>query len=290
MGSRSYIEQAMNGLNNKEEEAMKKTSKLFGTMALSAALALGCAMPAFAAEPYGTSVDETTGPENVKQGSNVSTDVHVATRITNINVAVPLNVTIVADAASNEVLAPTSGLKHYTDGAFDASATTGYRIENYSPFPVKITDIATQDTSDGAWVLTADDVIGEEAKAGKIGDLNLTIKPSGFSQSDTEKNEGNKHPEADTKNGINLASIKVEGDATKSGTDPKWIIDRKVTTDEPSIMGLTLSGSNSILKNVNEGSILMGTDKDPVTDGPDPVEADKAFKIFYTVSATSLAS
>lgn len=271
---------------------MKATSKVFGAVALSAALALGCAVPAFAAEPYGTSVDAATVPEDgVKQGGSVATDVKVATIVTNINVAVPLNVTIVADAASNNVLAPTSGLKHYVDGVYDSSATTGYRIENYSPFPVKIADIATVDTSDGGWALVNADVLGKDTGTGTIGDLNLTLKPGNLGPSVsngvmTTNDEGNKTNDAADSDGINLADVKVAAEGTKSGTDPKWTVDRKVSNDEPAIMGLLLSGTNSILKNVKEPSILQGSADDPVN--PDPVEADKAFKIFYTVSATSL--
>lgn len=269
---------------------MKASSKIFGAVALSAALALGCAVPAFAAEPYGTNVGAAT-VENTKQGGSVATDVKVATIVTNINVAVPLNVTIVADAASNQVLAPTSGLKHYVDGAYDSSATTGYRIENYSPFPVKIADIATVDTSDGGWALVNATVLGQETATGKIGDLNLTLKPGNAGSSITggvmiSNDEGNKNPDAETA-GINLADVKVAAAGDKSSVDPKWTIDRKVSDDEPAIMGLLLSGSNSILKNVNEPSILQGSAETPVN--PDPVEADKAFKIFYTVGATSLS-
>ena len=269
---------------------MKKPNKRLGALALSATLALGCAAPAFA-DPYGTDVDGAS-VETKKQGESVATDVKVATIVTNINVAVPLNVTIVADAASNQVLAPSAGLKHYAGGAYDGSATTGYRIENYSPFPVKIADIATLDTSAGGWALVSTDVLGQEAAAGSIGDLNLTLKPANAGSTITggtmiSNDEGNKNPDAET-TGINLADVKVAAEGDKSGTDPKWTIDRKVSDDEPAIMGLLLSGANSILKNVNEGSILMGSADAPVDS--DPVAADNAFKIFYVVGATSLAS
>lgn len=270
---------------------MKATSKTLGALALSATLAMGCAVPAFAADEYGTAVGEAA-VDKVEQGSSVATDVLVATRITNINVAVPLTVTIVADSAGNEVLHPSAGLKHYTAGAFDPDSTTGYRIENYSPFPIKIADIATSDNSKGEWALVSDEVMTEEAKVGAIGDLNLTLKPANAGETITggvltSKDEGNKATGAET-DGINLASVKLTGDAVKSGTDPKWTIDRKVSDNEPAIMGLLLSGTNSILKNVNEGSILMGDADNPLE--TDPVEADNAFQIIYTVSATSLAN
>lgn len=271
---------------------MKASTKLIGTVALSAALALGCAAPALAAEPYGTTVPQGE-KQTVKQGDAVSTDVKVATRITNINCSVPLSLTIVADSAGGNILAPTAGLKHYTGGVFDPDATTGYRIENYSPFPIKVADIATADTSDGNWALVSTDVTGQDATA-KIGDLNLVLRPANAGSSTSggdmvTNDEGNKNPNAETA-GINLAAIKLADPATslKSGTDPKWTIDRTVSADEPAIMGLALAGMNSILKNVNEGSILMGDETNPVT--PDPVAADNAFKIYYTVGATSLAS
>ncbi len=136
------------------------------------------------------------------------------------------------------------------------------------------------------------DVLGQEAAAGSIGDLNLTLKPANAGSTITggtmiSNDEGNKNPDAET-TGINLADVKVAAEGDKSGTDPKWTIDRKVSDDEPAIMGLLLSGANSILKNVNEGSILMGSADAPVDS--DPVAADNAFKIFYVVGATSLAS
>lgn len=270
---------------------MKKTSKVFGAVALSAALAFGCALPAFADEPYGTAIGDAD-VQTKQQGDAVATDVKVATRVTNINVAVPLQVTIVAETASNQVLAPTAGLKHYVDGVYDSSATTGYRIENYSPFPVKVADIAVLDTSDGGWALVSTDVLEQETTTGKIGDLNLTLKPANAGSNIIGGNtvwndEGNKNPNAET-DGINLADVQVAAEGDQSSTDPKWTIDRKVSDDEPAIMGLLLAGSNSILKNVNEPSILMGDADNQVEN--DPIEADNAFRIFYTVSATSLAS
>lgn len=277
---------------------MKKTSKVFGAVALSAALAFGCSLPAFAADEYGVAIGDLASDTHVEQGDAISTDVKVATRVTNINVAVPLTVTIVADSAGGDVLHPSAGLKNYANGVYDAELTTGYRIENYSPFPVKITDIATQDTSDGSWALVTADVVdsgtgeAKEALEGKIGDLNLTLVPSTevdntSNGNQVDKNEGNQL----STEGVNLADVLVAaGDVTTSGTNPNWVVASKVSADEPAIMGLLLSGTSSILSNVTEGSILQGTAENPADPGPDPVEADKAFKVFYTVSATSLVN
>lgn len=269
---------------------MKASSKLFGMVALSAALAFGCAVPAFAVDEYGTAIGEAT-PTDVEQGSSVATDVKVATRITNINVAVPLTVTVVADSASGDVLVPSAGLKHYVDGQFNPGGTTGYRIENYSPFPVKIADIATKDISNGDWKLVNTTVVGQEATA-RVGDLNLTLAPSQLNDdksgaNQVTKNEGNMNT-ATGVTPIDLSSVLIAADADKSDTDPAWIINRKASDTEPAIMGLLLSGTSSILANVNEGSILLGDDDNPVEN--DPVEADSAFQIIYTVSATNLSA
>ena len=62
---------------------MKKSGKALGALALSATLAMGCAVPAFAADEYGTDIgiysDHT---ENLKQNDSVYTDVKIATMIT----------------------------------------------------------------------------------------------------------------------------------------------------------------------------------------------------------------
>ena len=258
---------------------MKKSGKALGALALSATLAMGCAVPAFAADEYGTDIgiysDHT---ENLKQNDSVYTDVKIATMITNINVAVPLDVTIVADSAGTSVLHPSAGLKNYTNGAFDPAATTGYRIENSSSYPVAIKNIQVTDSSSGEWAVVASLNADNNTHTGTIGDLELTLEPSeaqsGMSGSNkTQWNEGNKG----TGGALNLAT------ALDASIDPSWIVERKVSDDEPSIMGLLLSGRNSILRNVNEGSILLGDASNP--QDPDPVLADNAFRITYTVGA-----
>lgn len=264
---------------------MKKTGKLFGMMAITTALALGTAMPAFAAEKYGVDVsgEKSTATE---QGGSVATDVKIATRVTNINVAVPLTVTIVADSGSGDVLAPSAGLKNYTAGAL--SSTTGYRIENYSPFPVKVSNIETKDTSDGKWaLLSASDVtdgtlIDDATMYGRTGDLLLKLVPS------DPKNEKEGANQVALNEGNQRSNQVIDlGEVLEAGVDPDWAIARKASSTEPAIMGLTLSGSNSILRNINEGSILWGTDEE-ANEADESIEAENAFQIIYTVSATSL--
>ena len=271
---------------------MKKTSKALSGIALAAALALGCAAPAFAAPdnadgPYGTEVG-TQQQYVKKQNETAATDVKIATVVTNINVAVPLTITIVADAAGTDILAPTAGLKTY-DGATgalptDGSGITGYRIENYSTYPIAIKGIEVTDNSNGQWELV--DAIAADGTAttggpNKVGDLALTLTPAAAVNNTTQYlvNEGDKS------GGNNVVRL---FDAVTTKQEPGWIVDRKVSDDIPAIMGLLIEGKNSALKNVNDDSVLLG-DKDNPQD-PDPVKADEAFKIIYTVGAASTAA
>lgn len=264
---------------------MKKTSKLLGAVALSTALAFGAAIPAFGAERYGVdvSVESDTATE---QGGSVATDVKIATRVTNINVAVPLTITIVADSGSGEILAPTAGVKNYEDGVWNS--TTGYRIENYSPFPVKVSNIETKDTSDGKWALLAgtsvtDGTLTDAAtQYGRTGDLLLKLVPS----NKVDDKSGSNQTALNEANQLSNQVIDL-GEVLDSGINPGWAVARKASATEPAIMGLTLSGTNSILRNVNEGSILWGTDEEG-NEADESIEAEKAFQIIYTVSATSL--
>ena len=267
---------------------MKKTSKALSGIALSAALALGCAAPAFAAPdnadgPYGTEVG-TQQQYVKKQNETTATDVKIATVVTNINVAVPLTITIVADAAGTDILAPTAGLKTY-DGATgalptDGSGITGYRIENYSTYPIAIKGIEVTDNSDGDWALVEAIAADNLTKTGEYGDLALTLTPSAAKAVNAVPtvNEGDKS------GGNNAVTL---FDALDAKQEPGWIVDRQVSDTEPAIMGLLLAGKNSALKNVNDDSVLLGSADDPKD--PDPLKPDEAFKIIYTVGAASTA-
>lgn len=268
---------------------MKKTSKALSGIALSAALALGCAAPAFAAPsnvdgPYGTEVGENQ-EYVLKQNGTMGTDVKIATVVTNINVAVPLTITIVADASGTDILAPSAGLKTYdaSTGTLPADGTgiTGYRIENYSTYPVAIKGVTVTDNSDGDWALVESIAADNLTKTGQYGDLALTLTPSAAKAVNAVAtvNEGDKS------GGNNVVSL---FSALTSAQTPGWIVDRQVSATEPAIMGLTLAGTNSALKNVNDDSVLLGSSDDPLE--TDPLRPDEAFKITYTVGAASTAA
>lgn len=99
---------------------MKKTSKLFGAVALSAALALGCAAPAFAESkaPSQTSGEASTPTEftginangegtATKSGTDSSTVVNVSTYVSQLSVTIPLKLPVVLDRAGGFGKAPT---------------------------------------------------------------------------------------------------------------------------------------------------------------------------------------
>ena len=269
-----------------------KKSKMIGAAALSAALALGTAVPAFAVDEYGTSTDEITDDqrtEDHKQNDSIATDVHVATMITNINVAVPLNVTIVADSAGGAVLKPSGGLKHYdAAGAFVADGTTGYRIENYSSYPVKIDGVKVEENENGYWKIVG--TIDDANVSGTIGDLDLTLSPIA---ANNKKDDATGAIQV-TKNEGNVAADKADEvvaleDALTAAALPGWIIDRMAPgTTEPSIMGLLIDGTSSKLKNVNQNSVLLAGPDGP--EDEDRFMPDDAFKIIYTVAAASTAA
>lgn len=262
---------------------MKKTSKILGAVALSTALAFGCALPAFATSPefptdYTAGMGEVKKYENQKQGSEVDTQVKVATVVTNINVAVPIDLTIVANSAGGAVVAPSAGVK--PNGG---NTATGYRIENYSEYPIAIKNIRTEENGTD-WKLVAsipsDKSRNTTANAG-IGDLALDLTPSD-SKTTGDTNEGNQNASG--------GKVDLETICNATGINPNWTVAKGVSATVPAIMGLTLSGDSSALQNVHSNSVLEGTAVTPgdSTASPaipaDPFEADKAFKIIYTVA------
>ncbi len=199
----------------KEDETMNKASKLFGAMALSAALTAGCALPAFADDPYkpgegqgGTSWDSTTWDPNDRETfpsigtdgtdqemadavtdnkGTTSSNVWVDTFIDNLSVTVPLNVKVMAKASGGELKAvPSTGIVSWKPGT--TASGKGYRIENWSGLDVKVVGISSDDTiaenqfqGGAVWKLvpstTAVDGAGYTA-TGKKADLALTLSPS----------------------------------------------------------------------------------------------------------------
>lgn len=120
---------------------MKK--QVFGAILLSAALAVGTAMPAFAAG----STDTVHSKGNVGSNSDYTissvagnggqTTVNVSTVITQINVSVPLTVSFYAETGGGTLGVPDDGI---------------YKLENHSANDVYIVNIATTSVDSNKWL------------------------------------------------------------------------------------------------------------------------------------------
>lgn len=108
-----------------------KSSKLFGALTLSAALAMGTAAPAFAAAG-------DVGTEGAFKKETATTDVNMIYNTTQINCTIPLDLTIgVQGPGMKAVVAP------------DASK---YAINNSGDATIKVSSIKTEN-SNASWVL-----------------------------------------------------------------------------------------------------------------------------------------
>lgn len=94
---------------------MKKTSKLLGAVALSATLAMGTAIPAFAADAAGATDDIEAAEEDTTTNAvdaeeltagTKNTVVKVSTHTSQITVTVPIALPVVADTAGGYGLSP----------------------------------------------------------------------------------------------------------------------------------------------------------------------------------------
>lgn len=102
---------------------MKRTSKIFGALALSAALTAGTALPAFAAdEPDVAKVSEEATEYTDTDGTAPTpyTDINLRTTTKQVNCTLPLNMTVVASVDGGDITCPTPGIYKITN-----NVTTG---------------------------------------------------------------------------------------------------------------------------------------------------------------------
>lgn len=230
---------------------MKKTSKLFGAVACSAALAIGCAMPAFAVEeaPAGTNPEASvsTDVEKFTTDNNVttaSTSVDVLYQAKQIKAEVPLKVTIVASGApgtAGDVLAPKASEYKITNTGTD---TTSYA-------KIKVSKVDTTVDANGDWALV--NAVTTSTPASK-GELALTLKGSTGG--------------AETVNLFNALS------GSQSAT---WEASPTNTASEPTAVELQLAGKSNPTNAIQNASLAGGTNK--------VVLSKDAFTIKYTVEA-----
>lgn len=150
---------------------MKNKKSLLGALALSAALVVGTALPAFAADQ---------GQANVGSGTGSETSVSIATyndgsvSPDQVSVTVPLSMTIVARTAGGDLMTP-NGYKITNNSSVNAvKVTPAYSMDN-SSFNLLLTDKDDDIQTKGAY---------NDAPTGYDGYLKMTLLPSGYTVSD----------------------------------------------------------------------------------------------------------
>lgn len=146
-------------------------------VALACALALACTTAAFAVPTAGTS-----GSQPFSEGKADST-LSVKTDASQLSAEVPLNVTVVANALG---------------GGFDkVPSAAAYKITNKSYFDIVVSDVTATAKSDWHYSDVALSA-ANKTPTGAIGDINLTLAPSGKSAT-TVKGSGTSPAAADWK-------------------------------------------------------------------------------------------
>lgn len=230
---------------------MKKTSKLFGAVALSAALAVGCAMPAFA-ETTGSNTGSATddvqfdgiaadGNGTVTNTDNAnSTVVNVSTYTSQLSVTVPLKLPVVLDRAGGMGKTPTN-----------------YFIQNNSGPDIEVKSAAysilDEGTNKADWNFgSSDDHIAVDAAASRLsgtssapvnpaaGTMMMSFVPADTSFGTTEwYTKGGSASSGKTQEGTAVIEWTVPGTATKPGTGADATAARKCT--------ITVKASSSVL-------------------------------------------
>lgn len=140
---------------------MKSKKTLLGALALSAALVVGAAVPALAAEGSDTALTAETA-----DGSKTGTTVKIATMgdSDQVSVTVPLSMTVVAKTAGGDLITP-DGYKIVNGSSSAVKVTPSYTLST-AGFNMKITDSAANTGSEA------------EAPFGFDGYLLMTLTPA----------------------------------------------------------------------------------------------------------------
>jgi hypothetical protein len=256
---------------------MKKSSlkKTLLTSTMAFALAVGTAVPAFAAPldngDQGSIIGDQATADNLENQytdqeyvpadgqtsiTGAKTEVGVFSRLGQIKVSVPTKVALALTANGGPISGPDARTAASTTDQVADDTTpavkrsgSGYGIENLGGMPVKVSKVdATMDTKFGLLTNSANNTTA--APSGKTAGLYLILTPVADAATSTS--------------GGAINGLK----ATQSVT---WNIGAATETGEtinPTVMGINITGSNSKLA----GSI-----------GSEAVEATKALDITYTI-------
>lgn len=191
---------------------MKK--KMWGALALSAALATGTAMPAFALDAAVGTTPDTDGKGSLTEDNSVSTDVKVLAEVTQINATLPMDVTVVANVQGGTLLVTPTGL---------SASEGGYRIENRTELPLELMNVKASAGTDTRWTYVDTAISGASdiqnaGGADKLGRINLTLLQNSDSVSDATASGSHVSSTAATALGWTVpAATKGAGDTTING-------------------------------------------------------------------------
>lgn len=238
---------------------MKKTSKLFGAVALSAALALGTAVPAFADPTFNDDQIGVDGSNEVQTATmdadttSGNTNVFLKTTTTQINATIPLDIVVTANVEGGAMVTPSE---------------TAYTISNnnenanlYVKKAVASTETGWTGASDAVWPATGGTAAADPNAAN--GSFLMRI---------TAKNDTKTWPSV-----VLVSSnpaLKETSDATAScareiDVNDKWIVPPASSNTAPGVLKLKLEGVASAIKNLKA----------------DNTTTEKIMTITYTVTA-----
>ncbi|WP_165061979.1 hypothetical protein [Adlercreutzia sp. ZJ154] len=255
---------------------MKKTSKLLGAIGLSAALAIGTAVPAFAATTQWTDAgnnDETTAlgslvedgtKGEIADGSNSSTKVHIGTNISQLSVQVPIKLYLATESAGGALIAPSAGT---------------YTIKNYTTtadiFVTKVQcDYSTGNAAGKDWLLVEDGaLVGAGVAAADATHANLKVdmaakQPYNASGDKLASSSalGNWTLSADTTNDKNVKDLSAGNG---------WVIYKAKDASTPCDIEIDFSGQSSVVKAPEGFNSTAGAN------------GNNAFNLTYTISASN---
>lgn len=205
---------------------MKATKKVFGAVALSAALALGTVAPAFADNTGNANTDSSTATSTatidvLTNPNDAKTTIKVSTYTSQLKACLPLTIGVAADTAGGTGQSPTN-----------------YYIENNSRNSIYIAKVeaAIHSDSNGKWAIPA--AADKATKLGTaaapaaapatstaaLGYIDVTLTPNA-----TQDNTNTSSLTGAT--AFSLSDGTVDTTATTPGTLSKWTIPASANTD-----------------------------------------------------------
>lgn len=175
---------------------MKK--KVLATAALTAALALGTAVPAFAAE-------DASDPQPFDNDRSQSTTVSIETDKSQLSATIPIKMTVIAPVVGGNITAPSENK---------------YVIENNSLIPIYVANIKGSAIEGSGWGLAPS--VGQAPTIGTVGDISLAVNNVQVKEAGTPITDDSFKADAKNEAGTgNTLNLKVTGKTTaiKSAND-----------------------------------------------------------------------